>query len=91
MKKTILFLFACAICCAAPSKLIVEENAKPGADDWQLTRVKLDTRDGMRCSAIEGYCSRQSVKAGDALDIYVSTSPVSRFKLEIFRTGYYGG
>ena len=70
---------------------ITEENARPGSDDWQLTRVKLDTRDGMRCSAIEGYCSRQSVKAGEEIGILVSTAPASRFKLEIFRTGYYGG
>jgi hypothetical protein len=40
---------------------------------------------------IEGYCSRQSVKAGESLDIFVSTQPSARFKIEIFRTGYYGG
>ena len=70
--------------------LIAEENAKPGSLDWQLTRVRLDKTGGTRAPAIEGYCSRQSVKAGDTLDFMVSTSPDARFIVEIFRTGYYG-
>ncbi len=70
---------------------IQEENARHGSLDWQLTRIRLDKNDGIRTPFIEGYCSRQSVKAGDQLDIFVSTRPASRFKLEIFRTGYYSG
>jgi len=93
--------FASILCCAfalwsssltaATPDLIRAENAKPGSDDWQLTRVRLDKQDGTRSPAIEGYCSKQSVQSGDTLDIYVSTDPPSKFKLEIFRTGYYGG
>ena len=71
--------------------LITAENSKPGSRDWQLTRMRLDKNEGIRTSFIEGYCSRQSVKAGETLDIFVSTKPTARFKLEIFRTGYYGG
>ena len=71
--------------------LITEENSKPGSHDWQLTRMRLDKNEGIRTSFIEGYGSRQSVKAGETLDIFVSTKPAARFKLEIFRTGYYGG
>src|SRR5690606_9112725 len=44
-----------------------------------------------RTPYVEGYCSRQSVKAGERLDIMVSTSPVQSFKIDIYRTGYYGG
>jgi hypothetical protein len=73
------------------SNVIQEENAKPGARDWQLTRMKLDKSGGFRSPVIEGYCSRQSLKAGEVLDVFVSTRPVAKFKLEIFRTGYYGG
>jgi hypothetical protein len=69
---------------------IVDENAKEGTRDWQLTRVRLNTDRGFRSPDIEGYCSRQSVKAGETLDIFVSTK-AKRFTLEIFRTGYYGG
>jgi hypothetical protein len=70
---------------------IQQENAKPGSTDWQLTRVGLDRNDGFRSPKIEGYCSKQSVAAGETLDIKVSTDPPVRFKIEIFRTGYYGG
>jgi hypothetical protein len=70
--------------------LITEENAKPGSTDWQLTRMRLDAS-GFRSPLIEGYCSRQSVGAGESFDIFVSTQPSARFKIEIFRTGYYGG
>ncbi len=73
------------------SNIIAEENAKPGATDWQLTRVRLDKTGGFRSPLIEGYCSRQSVKAGETLDIFVSTKPAALFHIEIFRTGYYGG
>lgn len=71
--------------------LIARENARPGATDWQLTRVRLDKIDGFRCPWIEGYCSKQSVKAGEPIEIMVSTDPPQRFKIEIFRMGYYGG
>ena len=72
--------------------LIKSENQKPGSRDWLLSRVKIDGGyKGYRSSVIEGYCSRQSVQAGETLDIMVSTSPAEKFKVEIFRTGYYGG
>jgi len=76
---------------AAPARqpdLIQKENVRAGARDWQLTRVRPT---GYRTPAIEGYCSRQSVKAGEDLDVMVSTEPASKFTLEIFRMGYYGG
>jgi hypothetical protein len=75
---------------ATPS-LIADENRRPGALDWQLARVRLNKAQGTRAPAVEGYCSKQSVLAGESLDFFVSTTPASRFTLEIFRTGYYGG
>ncbi len=48
-------------------------------------------KDGFRSPWIEGYCSKQSVKAGEAIDIMVSTDPPRWFRIEIFRMGYYGG
>ncbi|MBY5958660.1 hypothetical protein KUV50_10980 [Membranicola marinus] len=72
------------------SKVISIENGKPGSDDWQLTRVRPD-QSGQRMPWIEGYCSRQSVRAGETIDIMVSTDPVREFTVEIFRTGYYDG
>ena len=75
----------------APPVSIAQENRKPGSSDWQLTRVRLDARNGYRTSFIEGYCSHQSIEAGQKLQIFVSTKPARRFTIEFFRMGYYGG
>lgn len=73
-----------------PEGLLAAENAKEGALDWQLTRVRVD-KAGFRSPWIEGYCSRQSVLAGESLDIMVSADPPRKFTIEFFRMGYYGG
>ena len=75
---------------ARSGSLIKRENEKPGARDWQLTRVRLD-KEGFRSTWIEGYCSRQSLLAGETVDIMVSASPARKLHLEVFRLGYYGG
>ncbi|MCU0710624.1 MAG: hypothetical protein MUC43_01100 [Pirellula sp.] len=80
--------FACGQ--AERDNLITRENSLPGARDWQLTRVRVD-QSKYRSPWIEGYCSRQSVRAGETIDIKVSANPASLFQLEVFRTGYYGG
>ena len=76
---------------AAAGDAIRQENARPGTRNWQLNRVMLDKPLAVRASAIEGYCSRQSVLAGESIDILVSTATSVKFTIEIFRTGYYGG
>lgn len=72
------------------STLIRDENAKPGARDWQLTRVRIN-KPKFRTSLVEGYCSHQSISAGETLRIYVSTDPARRFTIDVYRMGYYGG
>ena len=57
---------------------VIAENRHAGATDWQLTRVRADDSE-MRSPWIEGYCSRQSVRAGESLNILVSTAPVEPF------------
>ncbi|HWE37637.1 MAG TPA: N,N-dimethylformamidase beta subunit family domain-containing protein [Isosphaeraceae bacterium] len=69
---------------------IRRENDKPGATDWQLTRPRVDGTN-YRSPWIEGYCSKQSVKAGESIAIHVSTDPPRPFTIEVYRTGYYGG
>jgi hypothetical protein len=83
-------LLSAAPAAARQPDFIKTENAKPGAS-FQLTRMKPDDAKSCRTSLIEGYCSRQSVKAGEEIDIFVSTKPVARFSIDIFRMGYYGG
>ena len=77
---------------AAPTKSdwIQIENAKPGSLDWQLTRVRADDSQ-FRSPWIEGYCSRQSVLAGESIDIMISAKPARKVRIEFFRLGYYGG
>src|ERR1051326_1843528 len=75
----------------ADAGLIQRENRRAGALDWQLTNVRLEKPGGFRAPDIEGYCSRQSIEAGDTLNVMVSAQPACRFTLEIFRMGYYGG
>jgi hypothetical protein len=73
------------------SDLIREENEKPGSADWLLTRPAIDRSLKHRCPWIEGYFSRASVRAGDSLTLHVSTNPESRFSVDLYRMGYYGG
>jgi hypothetical protein len=75
---------------APEESLIAQENRRPGTTDWQLTRVRIN-RGKYRTSLIEGYCSHQSVEAGQTLWIMVSTDPPRRFVLDIYRMGWYGG
>lgn len=93
--QILLALWMIVLCCShgwaqATSSPIPAENRKPGSRDWQLTRVRPDAG-GYRSAAIEGYCSRQSLKAGESLDIMVSTDPPAPYKIEFFRMGYYDG
>jgi hypothetical protein len=76
---------------AADPALIARENRKPGTTDWQLTKVRLEKPNGFRAPDIEGYCSHQSIRAGETMRIMVSARPACRCTLEIFRMGYYGG
>src|SRR5205085_6484762 len=72
------------------SSRIRDENAKPGTTDWLLASTRTDASK-IRCPWIEGYCNMTSVNAGDTLEIKVSTNPPSKFTLDIYRLGYYGG
>jgi len=74
----------------ADPDLIKRENQRPGTKEWQLTRVRVN-KGKYRTTLIEGYCSRQSVSAGETLNIFVSTDPVRKFTIDIYRLGYYGG
>lgn len=69
----------------------IEENAKPGTTDWQLTYTKVDLATRYRSPLIEGYVSKASVSAGESLDIMVSTNPGGPFTIDMYRMGYYGG
>ncbi len=70
---------------------IIRENSKTGTREWMLTRTAVDPKAQYRCPWIEGYCSHTSVEAGERIEFFVSTNPVSAFTIDLYRSGYYGG
>src|SRR5947208_1281636 len=76
---------------AAQRDLIRTENEKPGTTDWLLQNTRVDPKTKYRSPWIEGYCSHTSLRAGDTLEIMVSTNPPSPFVLDLYRLGYYAG
>jgi hypothetical protein len=62
---------------------VVLENAKPGTPGW----ASFDRAPGR---AIEGYTD-PSVAPGDTLDFHVSTSSDERYRILVYRAGYYSG
>ena len=78
---------------AAPSRSdkVRDENRKPGTTDWILTNTRIDPPTQYRCPWIEGFCSRNSVSAGETIEFKVSTNPASKFTIDLYRLGYYGG
>jgi hypothetical protein len=71
--------------------LITRENARPGTDEWLLTKTQVDPATKYRCPWIEGYCSHTSIRPGETITFYVSTNPRCDFTLDLFRMGYYSG
>ena len=77
---------------AEPARgIVAQENDRPGTRDWMLRQTRIDPESRYRSPVIEGYCSQRSARAGDIVTFHVSTNPASRFTLDIYRTGYYGG
>ena len=81
---------------AAQDNRVQIENAKPGSTDWLLTRVvrhddEIYELGWHRRRGIEAYASHTSIKAGERLDVHVSTYPVNQYSVNIYRMGYYGG
>jgi hypothetical protein len=67
------------------------ENEKPGTRAWMLDKPQIDPATKYRCPWIEGYCSHSSIAAGEILQVFVNTTPASKFMLDIYRLGYYRG
>src|SRR5262245_25853958 len=83
---------------AAPADLnvIQIENAKAGSTDWLLTEIRRHDDEiyelgWHRRKGIEAYASHVSIKAGETLNVHVSTYPVNKYMATIYRMGYYGG
>jgi hypothetical protein len=62
---------------------IQTENALPGTTAWYVTQAPPPS--------IEGYTSQTSVLPGENVQLHVSTSPAARYRVEVYRLGWYGG
>jgi hypothetical protein len=93
-RKLLRGLAAAPLAAAAPAvkrNAVAEENARCGTTDWQLTYTRTDAKARYRCPWIEGYAGRTSVRAGETIDLFVSTQPASRFVIDLYRLGHYQG
>ena len=59
------------------------ENSLPGTSAWRIPQAPR--------GSIEGYASGVSVLPGQTLPLHVSTAPGARYRVEVFRLGWYGG
>ena len=59
------------------------ENARAGTPRW----LGVDNRD----QAIEVYASATDALPGDSVDVHVSTRLTARYRLLVYRLGWYGG
>ena len=60
------------------------ENALPGTTAW----VPHNQGSGR---ALDIYASEVSVLPGEAIHLHVSTNPVARYRIDVYRLGWYGG
>jgi hypothetical protein len=65
------------------ARWLVEENAKPGTNNWVVTGVQTP-------HVIEGFASQVSAVPGDQLTLFVNTTAPA-FHVEVYRMGYYQG
>jgi hypothetical protein len=74
---------ALALAGAAHASPISRENARAGSTGWNRPLASGTT--------IEGYATKPSAVAGQRIELHVSTQPAARYRVEIYRLGWYGG
>jgi hypothetical protein len=62
---------------------VARENAHHGTPDWWGKHAPAHT--------IEGYPTQSSVRPGECLELCVSTRPAARYRVLVYRLGWYGG
>src|SRR5437879_495003 len=59
------------------------ENALSGSAGWFVPEAPEP--------AAEGYATSLSEQPGDTVQLHVSTSPAERYRIQVYRLGWYGG
>ncbi|MQA29460.1 MAG: hypothetical protein GEU82_06425 [Luteitalea sp.] len=70
--------------CATPANRIIAENCKPGNDstEWDIN--------GYGDPTIQGFPTEMSVLPNETINFKIET-PATRYRVDVFRMGYYGG
>jgi hypothetical protein len=76
---------AASLVSAAPPNPIQTENAQQGADPSSWVEPAVPP------TSVEGYASETSVAPGERVHLHVSTVDGYRYRVEIYRLGWYGG
>lgn len=63
---------------------IAEENQRPGTGNWWPERHAPPR-------GVEGYTTQVSARPGEWVELCVSTRPAARYRVDIYRLGWYGG
>jgi hypothetical protein len=66
------------------------ENQQPGSNKWQLGLAGFRIADDATAQIV-GYASATSINKGEAVNFYVSVTPVQTYTIDIYRVGWYGG
>jgi len=69
---------------ATQANPIPRENLRPGSTSWSLDQTARRRR-------IEGYASEVSVLPGQKVHFHISTSPAARYRIVLYRLGWYRG
>jgi hypothetical protein len=78
-------LMSAALATTASPNAIQVENAKPG------TEPRVWLQPAVPPTRIEGYASEVSVLPGQDVHFHVSTRDGDRYRIEVYRLGWYGG
>jgi hypothetical protein len=68
---------------SAAANLVQQENAQPGTAGW--------ARPLAPSQEIEGYAGADSAQPGDQVDLHVRSGPATRYRVEVYRLGWYDG
>lgn len=68
-----------------PASWVIQENSRPGVTDWQIPNARVADDD-----ALSGYASRVGARAGDRVDLMIS-STLGDVVVTAYRLGDYGG
>ena len=71
--------------CSAGNAVVLE-NCFPGSASWRVTSPATVAAGG-----IEGYATANSVNKGESVDLKINTTQGAAYRIEIYRSGYYGG